>query len=337
MILDELEELKGESLSGLLSIATDKFRIIGISNTHTLTTKPTASTVTLHFKPYTSQEMTDIISKRLEAVTLPEGTKSIIVPTALSFACRKVSSQTGDLRACLALVRNAIETAEKEYIKKVLGNKGEDSVPIIPASMAHVISATKAVTTQAPGTASVVRQLNLQARLVLLSLLLATRRLSASLSLINSPNAAKSPSKAKPAPKIKTTEALSEDSLFSFYTELLAGSDSVFHAVSRSECADLLGLLETQGLVERGATGAGAKGKGKKGDKSAIVSIPPTSREEEIVNGLTVTPEGQIEGPTEREIRSIWNRETLRIKREIEDRELVMKKRKDAFEDALEG
>ncbi|CAG8752088.1 15929_t:CDS:2, partial [Acaulospora colombiana] len=67
MILDELEELKGDSLAGLLSIATDQFRIIGISNTHTLTTKPTASTITLHFKPYTSQEMTDIISKRLEA------------------------------------------------------------------------------------------------------------------------------------------------------------------------------------------------------------------------------------------------------------------------------
>ncbi|PVF95623.1 hypothetical protein CPB86DRAFT_808098 [Serendipita vermifera] len=336
MILDELEELKGDSLASLLSIATDQFRIIGISNTHTLTTKPTASTITLHFKPYTSQEMTDIISKRLEAVLLPEGVKSIIVPSALSFACRKVSSQTGDLRACLALVRGAIETAEKEHIKKVLGNKGEE-VPIIPASMAHVISATKAVTTQAPGTASVVRQLNLQARLVLLSLLLATRRLSASLSLINSPNAAKSPSKTKPAPKTKTTEALSEDSLFSFYTELLTASDSAFHAVSRSECADLLGLLETQGLVERSATGAGAKGKAKKGDKSAIVTIPSASREEEIVNGLTVTPEGQIEGPTEREIRSIWNKETTRIKREVEDRELVMKKRKDAFEDAHEG
>jgi cell division control protein 6 len=337
MILDELEHLSGDALPLLMAVATHTFRIIGISNTHTLTTKPTASTLTLHFKPYTAQEMTDIISKRLATLELPQDTKSLVALPALSFACRKIASQTGDLRAALSLVLSAIELAEKDHIKKVFAHKGDDALPLTPTSMAHVLNASKAATTQAPGTVSVVRQLNLQARLVLLSLILATRRTSASLSLSGptpqTPNKSKGP---KDKGKAKASEVLSSDGLFNFYSRLLSGNDAAFHVVSRSEFADLLGLLETQGLLEL-SVAAAAGGKGKKSDKAQTVGVPSASREEEMVKGLTVTEEGQMEGPTEREIRTMWTRETGRIKREVEDREMLFKKRKFAFEDAEEA
>ncbi|KIM28725.1 hypothetical protein M408DRAFT_329185 [Serendipita vermifera MAFF 305830] len=339
MVLDELEHLDGEVIPLLMAVATPTFRIVGISNTHTLTTKPTTSTLTLHFKPYTAQEMTDIISKRLATLSLPEETKAIVAPQALSFACRKIAAQTGDLRAALSLVRSAIELAEKEHIKKVFAHKGEGSVPLTPTAMSHVMAASKSATTQAPGTVSVVRVLNLQARLVLLALILATRRLSAALSLSGAA-APQTPVKGKGAKdaikgKGKAVESLSTDALFNFYSRLLNGADAAFHAVSRSEFADLLGMLETQGLLELGAIAAGAKG--KKNDKAQTVAVPSTSREEEMVKGLTVTEEGQVEGPTEREIRTMWTRETTKIKREVEDREMLFKKRKAAFEDAEEA
>lgn len=331
MVLDELEHLDSATLSPVFAVGTPSFRIIGISNTHTLTSKPTTSTITLHFKPYTSNEMTQIIAKRLEELVLPDGMKAIVAPAALSFACRKVSSQTGDLRACLALVRGAIETAEKEFIKNTLANQG-DSVAIVPVSMAHVLAATKTVSSQAPGTVGVVRQLNIQARLVLLSLLLSTRRLSASLPVLS--KAAKTPLKSKA--KSKAPEALTIDGLFEFYTHLLSSTEAVFSPVSRNEFADLVGLVETLGLLERGPTG-GARGKGKAAEKSQSVGIPSTSREEEMVKGLTEPEDPQMEGPAEREIRTMWNRETARIKRETEEKEMVIKKRQDAFEDATEA
>ena len=337
MVLDELEHLSNDDLPLLMALATPAFRIVGISNTHTLTTKPTASTITLHFKPYTAQEMTDIISKRLATLELPKDTKTLIAQPALSFACKKIATQTGDLRAALSLVRSAVELAEKDHVKKVFAHKGDDVLPLTPVSMTHVIAASKATTTQAPGTISVVRQLNLQARLVLLSLILATRRISASLSLagptVQTPTKSKIP---KEKGKTKATEVLSSDGLFNFYSRLLSGSDAAFHAVSRSEFADLLGLLETQGLLELGVIAA-AGGKGKKSDKAQTVGIPSTSREEEMVKGLTVTENGRVEGPTEREIRTMWTREAGRIKKEVEDREMLFKKRKIAFEDAEEA
>ena len=338
MVLDELEHLDGDALPLLMAVATPIFRIVGISNTHTLNTKPTASTLTLHFKPYTAQEMTEIISKRLATLVLPEDTKAIVALPALSFACRKIASQTGDLRAALSLVRSAIELAEKDHIKKVFAHKGEGSVSLTPTSMGHVLAASKAATTQAPGTVSVVRVLNLQARLVLLALILATRRLSAALSLTGptpqTPTKAKGTKDAGKA-KGKAIETLSTDALFNFYARLLSGADAAFNAVSRSEFADLLGMLETQGLLELSA--ATTAGKGKKNDKAQTVAVPSTSREEEMVKGLTITEEGHVEGPTEREIRTMWTRETGKIKREVEDREMLFKKRKAAFEDAEEA
>ncbi|KAG8821463.1 AAA ATPase, partial [Serendipita sp. 401] len=230
MVLDELEHLDSAALADLVTISTTSFRIIGISNTHTLTSKSNASTLTLHFKPYTAQEMTEIITKRLETLTMPDGVKHIIAPAALSFACRKVSSQTGDLRSCLALVRGAVEMAEKDYVKKTLASQGED-VSVIQTSMSHVLAATKSSIAQAPGTVGVVRQLNIQARLVLLSLLLATRRVTASLSLTPATNKSSTPSKT--TAKGKATETLTTDALFNFYTRLLSGSDAAFNPVSR--------------------------------------------------------------------------------------------------------
>jgi cell division control protein 6 len=338
MVLDELEHLDSDSLSLVLAVATSTFRIIGISNTHTLTTKPTVSTLTLHFKPYTAQEMSDIISKRLDALALPEDVKFLIAPPALTFASRKVASQTGDLRACLSLVRGALEMAEKDQAKKALAHQGDGAAPFLPVSIAHVIAATKSTTTQAPGTVGVVRQLNLQARLVLLSLILAIRRVTASLSLSTANNSTPSKSPVKGKAKAKVAETLSADALFAFYSRLLGGSDAAFHAVSRSEFTDLLGLLETQGLLERGGAGATPmKGKPKKSEKGDVVKLPSTSREEEMIKGLTESEQGHMEGPAEREIRSIWNREATKIKREIEDKEMTLKKRKDAFEDATEA
>jgi cell division control protein 6 len=329
MVLDELEHLHGEAIPDIMSVATKAFRIIGISNAHTLTTKPTASTVTFHFKPYAAAEMNEIVSSRLAALPLPSDLKALVVPAALKFACTKIAGQTGDLRSCFALIREAIELAEKEHLKKTLAHQGDDELPIVTIGMGHILGAIKAAASKASGAASVVRQLNLQARLVLLSLLLAIRRLNASLSLTSTPK------KGKQAAKPKANETLSIDSLFNFYTTLLKGNDAGFQPVTRSEFTDVLALLETQGLAECGLSAASSKG--KKGDKAQTVGMPSNNREEEMVKGLTIPEDGKEEGPKEREIRSIWNKETSRIKREADDQALRFQKRKEAFEEAAEA
>lgn len=329
MVLDELEHLHGDAISELMSVATKSFRIIGISNAHTLTTKPTTSIVTFHFKPYTAVEMNEIVGSRLDTLPLPSGIKSLIAPTALKFACTKISGQTGDLRSCFALIREAIELAEKDHLKKTLAQEGDEEVPVVTIAMSHVLGAIKAAASKASGAASVVRQLNLQARLVLLSLLLAIRRLNASLSLTSAPKAGKQNAKSK------ATETLSVDSLYNFYTTLLKGNDAGFQALSRNEFTDVLVLLETQGLAQCGLSATPSKG--RKNDKSQAVSIPPNSREEEMVKGLTVPEDGKEEGPKEREIRSVWSKETLKIRREADDQSLRFQRRKEAFEDASEA
>ncbi|KAI5118200.1 hypothetical protein M0805_005554 [Coniferiporia weirii] len=219
-------------------------------------------------------------------------------------------------------------------------------------------------------TATKVRNLGLQARLALLALLLASKRIAAGLSLSlsasSSSSAAKaptSPTKRSPA-KVKRTTSNNSNSgsslapdagtgagvdsmqLHTFYTSLLSADDT-FAPVARSDFTDLLGVLETTGLVALGGFGGGAgratvmkrsassasAGRKGSGNRNPVVGLQAHVREAEVARGLGLglgldaAPASASGAEKEKEgdvledgVRTIWTHEMGRIRREAKAR-----------------
>ncbi|KTW32147.1 AAA family ATPase CDC6 [Pneumocystis jirovecii RU7] len=129
LLLDEIDSLvvKDQEILYQLfewSIIKDsQLIIIGISNTLDLTDRflprlkaKNAVPEVFVFKPYTPQEISDIVKSRLRL--LSENTSEdfipLIHPTALELCSRKISSSSGDIRKAFDLIRKAIELLEAE-------------------------------------------------------------------------------------------------------------------------------------------------------------------------------------------------------------------------------
>jgi cell division control protein 6 len=146
--------------------------------------------------------------------------------------------------------------------------------------------------------------------------------------------------------------------LHAYYGSILnkAGSDN-FQPVSRSEFGDLMGMLETAGLVvlcsTNSSSSAGSPTKGGKrtfgrsasygglGNKAKGVQevrIASGVRTEEVQRGLGI---GNVDGNVDvraEEVRTIWERESKRLERDIKGRvgTQVSSGRGGEFEDAME-
>jgi cell division control protein 6 len=347
-------------------------RIIGISNTLTLgaaesrTTKLTTNGfLTLDVSPYTAEDIVKIVQGRLaslepnsqEGVPGPAssirvtGAALVIAPTALTFLSKKVAAQTGDLRAALDAVRRTIELAERDVNpfapstpSKTLGTA---TLPMNPgnnagiATMKHVLDALRGRDGLAGGQAiGTARGLGMQARLVLVSILVARRRAAAGLVILpvkSVHSLTRTPSKAVPRTPSRTARAIQQTSptkrarageaemyeasaLHAAYTAILT-SDGAFAPVSRSEFQDLLGVLETGGLVKIvGNTGQATPSRRKAGVLAGepLVGLAEGIREEDVLRGLGNAGAGGTNGVKEEEAMALWERELKRSIRDVE-------------------
>ncbi|KAG7450722.1 P-loop containing nucleoside triphosphate hydrolase protein [Guyanagaster necrorhizus] len=337
LVLDELDLITttSQSLTTLFSLPIANpsvIRIIGIANTHTLTSFAasfSSSVQTLHFSPYTPAQLLQIIEARL--VTLrndeaeAEQVKKLLPAPALTLLTKKVAAMTGDVRSLFEALRRTIDAA-------VTSRKGNGCPSITPA---HVLAALKthgplhqkslahSSTPSNPSSSdseivSNVKSLGLQARLVLLLILLSSKRIEAGLPLTLT-TAAKSPSK---------STGVETSHLFIFYSAVLQRGDSdVFTPISYSEFVDLIGMLDGVGLVSATSTIESPRGKGGKrsltrtssGIMTGHVQIASGVRPDEVLRGLGVkNADAEVSDDVmEEEVSTLWHREAARMSREM--------------------
>lgn len=318
MLLDELDHVASStsSLTTLFTLVHSHHRIlraIGIANTHTLSTNAAATSMsamtlkgvqTLHFAPYTPQQLLEIVNARLAPLTDVESkdecrdslAKFLPTPT-LMLLTKKVAALTGDVRALLEVLRGAINIAVNAMASPSSATNPLDA-PTPPVTPAHVLEALKAYAPSSSTARAVVNQttpavrktsnsevvakiqeLGLQPRLALMSLVLARKRLENQLSLSGS--SAPAPA-SRPIKRTASCNALASSSgidtaaLYVYYKAVLSRSEGgVFTPVSRSEFGDLLNMLETVGLVQMLASSSSplSPRKPKKGGLSRTASF----------------------------------------------------------------
>ncbi|KAG2126975.1 P-loop containing nucleoside triphosphate hydrolase protein [Suillus bovinus] len=369
VVLDELDHIasSNQSLSSIFSMSqkhSSTLRIIGIANTHTLTsslaqlsTHEASSALTLHFGAYSSQQLIHVLQARLsplyDNLEYPEATeqaKKFLPPSTLALLTKKIASQTGDVRALFEVLRGAIDLA-------VAGSKVPDTdanpltTPPLIVKPNHILAALKAYLPSTSGgrssfsstpsptsneIVSKVRNLGLQVRLALLCILLASKRMEATLSFSTSTTSTPTKSPVKRAGSVvsQRTAGLDVAQLHAYYSTVLTRADNdIFTPVSRSEFSDLIGMLETIGLVvSRSArvTAASPSKTGRRALGRAVsfggvvkgattgqnVKLAETIRADEVLRGLGVTDDSAASDVREEEVRAIWARECGRIARE---------------------
>ncbi|CCM00411.1 uncharacterized protein FIBRA_02441 [Fibroporia radiculosa] len=395
IVLDELDHIasNSQSLASIFSLAQShksQLRLIGIANTHTLTSSSTAFTLestkgveTLHFAPYASEQLLSILTDRLDPLTNDAACagrmKKFIPLPSMTLLAKKIAAHTGDVRAAFEVLRNAIDLA-------VTSSKTPDMLdsPDPTITPSHILSAFKAFasvnTTPRPknidGTGSVymsgtsdgglvtkVRELGLHSRLGLLAMMLARQRIDMGLAIsgssVSSTVSPRSPIKrshsAVPSSSRKTLD-MDITQLHAFYSSILTrGDGSLFTPVSRSEFGDLLGVMETVGLVSLTSSSnslPGTPSRRRTFRRTASVTNGSSSasghevrfvdgiRMEEITRGLGIshpdTPANIPNDVREEEVRAIWNRENARMAREAKAT-VTRQERDDTFSGALEN
>ncbi|KOS16618.1 Cell division control protein 18 [Escovopsis weberi] len=232
----------------------------------------------LPFLPYTAAQIKNIISTRLKSL-VPDAKENFVPfihPAAIELCSRKVSSQTGDLRKAFEICRRALDLVESETRSKheqearekhlqmtpskrplgeniggnAMGGGPTKTVPQIMAaslqgltaetapraSIGHLNKVTAAAFSN--GTTQRLKALNLQQKAALCALVAYENHKKSAMAAAAAPV---TPSKRQSlAPTVKI--------LFDTYSKLCL-RDSVLHPLSSSEFREVVGSLETLGLV----------------------------------------------------------------------------------------
>ena len=239
----------------------------------------------LPFLPYTAPQITSIITRKLKSLSLPELTMPadylpFLHPAAVQLCSRKAASQSGDLRKAFDIICGAIDLIEIETRQKHqsgLAAKALQSSPSktplnenpnlsspkrIPltltaslatltsltaprATIAHVSRASAAALSN--GVSQRLQKLNLQQKAALCALVYHQKaaRKVATLTFAT-------PSRSSHAPGIRK--------LYETYCTLCKREDAL-HPLSNTEFVDILGGLETSGLLGEESCGRGLNGK----------------------------------------------------------------------------
>ncbi|KAF9482254.1 P-loop containing nucleoside triphosphate hydrolase protein [Pholiota conissans] len=378
LILDELDNIASstQSLSSIFTLTEslpDALRLIGIANTHTLTSSstafsPSSNVRTIHFAPYTPAQLQAILQSRLDSLSAGDAppqtatdVKRLIPTPALVLLTKKVAALTGDVRSLFEVLRGAIDLAV------VPKESNENPLHVKPTIVTpqHILAALKAYTPSSPSKSSAsstpsstptaatsssetfnkINNLGLQARLALVSILLASKRVEAGLSLSASTSPSASPKKSTASPMKRSTSlpnpatnrqavGIETGVLHSYYTGLLSRTEmGLFEPVSRSEFGDLMGVLEGNGIVSLSSSllactspkgkkpfgrsasfgaGLGKSGAGAIGEVRLVEGMWG----DEVLRGLGVTSEVVVDA-REEEVRGIWQREQARLRRDL--------------------
>ncbi|KAJ7497591.1 P-loop containing nucleoside triphosphate hydrolase protein [Mycena latifolia] len=358
---------------------------------------PSSSNVrTLHFAPYTPAQLLEILQSRLaplyvsdsveeveSAESASQTAKKFLSPPALNLLTKKIAALTGDVRSLFEVLRGAIDLAvsSPSSTPSPTSARAEENPLNPPARSAvapsHILAALKAYTPSSisvPRSGGVVaspaatnseivtkiRSLGLHARLALLALLVASKRLEAGLPLSSTSNSS-SPMK-RSASFASTFSAVDPTQLHAFYISILSRScDGVFSPVSRSEFGDLISMVEGVGLVVcpsfatlPSTTSASAGSKAKRafgrsasfgfganrgGGGAGDVQLASAVRTEEVLRGLGIgMAEKAAEDVAVEEVNAIWAKENVRLVRDTTARDNKAKKDKvtAGFDDAME-
>ena len=317
---------------------------------------------TVHFAPYTPLELQEILGSRLASLsnddssTIATDTKSFLPNAAIMLLTKKVAALTGDVRCLFEVLRGAIDIAVASTNHS--SNENPLDAPVPKITPQHILAAFKAyapasANSKSPNIASgtsvasnnevlaKVRNLGLQARLVLLTMIIASKRLGAGLSLsqvTSSPKKLKPPpikrSFSMPNPSVTAYVGIDTGSLNAFYNLILSRSEhGIFETVSRSEFGDLIGVLEGVGLISLSSAAAGTP-RAKKGFGRSTSFGPGLARngvgsvgEVRLVDGIwgeeilrclgAITSDTTSSDPCEEEIRVIWEREKSRLSKDM--------------------
>lgn len=314
--LDEIDHILTMGLESLYRVfewslqKSSRLVLVGIANALDLTDRflPRLKSKNLKpdllpFLPYTAAQIKNIITTRLKSL-MPVG-KEIFVPfihpAAIELCSRKVSSQTGDLRKAFEICRRALDLIEAETRSKhedeareklllmtpskrplgenINGASGGGARSVVQimatslkeltaetaprASIGHLNKVTAAAFSN--GTTQRLKALNLQQKAALCALVACEKRNRAAAKMANG---LVTPSKSKlMAPTVKA--------LFEAYCQLCT-RDSVLHPLSSSEFREVVGSLETLGLINasngRGGSFVTPQTPSKRGRKVALPS-----------------------------------------------------------------
>lgn len=252
LVLDEIDELAhndAELLETIFHWATDpacKLTVIGIANSIDLTARRVPAslqvhTETLYFAPYQIEDITAILSDRMNQAN---SGSVLIQPVAIELCSRKVAA-VGDLRKALEVMQIAFELAEQDPACEQV-------------QFLHVVRAMERAfpassrPAMAGATGGIVDQVNMNARMVLVSLI-----------LFQDENPI-------PAGTRLPYKKATLQNVFDRYQQLLklstGRSGTLMTAVSRDEFLVLLSDLETFNIltIARAASGPGRKPTGHK-------------------------------------------------------------------------
>ncbi|CBF81423.1 hypothetical protein AN5676.2 [Aspergillus nidulans FGSC A4] len=349
IMLDEIDHLLTSDAGILQSLfewslqGESKLLLIGIANALDLTDRSlpqlkakNLKPLLLPFLPYNASQIAGVVIERLRSL-LPEGQVEdpnfipFVQPAAIQLCAKKVASQTGDLRKAFELIKRAIDVIEQETIQKhdmqnlnspsktilVENNnlssspkhslaKGTSALPYTimtapRASIAHVAKITSSVFGQ--GTTQRLQCLNLQQKAAICALVALDRKRREN-------DIPQTPSKSKNlAPTVKQ--------IFDAYCTLCR-TDNILHPLTATEFKDVLGSLETLGLVGeyqgrgRGGTVAGGSDVRRTPSKSSGSSLSKALDEQNLVCFVSQKEiESQITGPGEGILRRLFSGEGL--------------------------
>ncbi|KAL9014530.1 MAG: hypothetical protein Q9173_000831 [Seirophora scorigena] len=286
VVLDEIDHLLNLDLDELYNLfelallRTSRLVLIGIANALDLTDRflprlkaRNLKPQLLPFLPYSAPQITSVITEKLRAL-LPKDCGAqpdyvpFVHPTAIEFCSKKVATQTGDLRKAFDIIHRSLtlvedETKQKHQIsilpmspsKSPLSENPNFSSPSKPRTLATSLATSTPWT--APrvtiahiarisasalghGTSQRLQTVNLQQKAALCALVhLDMRRLPRWHLVPDTP----SKSSVKPSPTVRD--------LYRTYSSLCK-RDNALHPLTAVEFCDVIGGLETLGLVGEG-------------------------------------------------------------------------------------
>ncbi|KAL5340533.1 P-loop containing nucleoside triphosphate hydrolase protein [Aspergillus crustosus] len=349
VMLDEIDHLLTTDAGILQSLfewslqRDSRVILIGIANALDLTDRAlpqlkakNLKPLLLPFLPYNASQIANVVIGRLRSLLSGNQMEDpnfipFVQPAAIQLCAKKVASQTGDLRKAFELIKRAIDVIEQETMQKLqkentdspsrtiliennnLSSSSKHSMPksgsALPyttttaprASIAHIAKITSSVFGQ--GTMQRLQCLNLQQKAAICALVALDRK-RRECEIPGTPSKSKSS-----APTVKQ--------IFDAYCTLCR-TDNILHPLTATEFKDVLGSLETLGLVGdyqsrgRGGTVSGGSDIRRTPSRSGGGSLSKALDEQSLVCFVSQKEiESQITGAGEGILRRLFSGEGL--------------------------
>lgn len=285
----------------------------------------------LPFLPYTAVQIASVVTTRLRSLLPSDGAPTIsqdyipyVHPAAIQLCSKKVASQTGDLRKAFDIIRRTLDLVEAETKQKQQRELDSQALQTSPSknplmenanlasaasfggkeTLTLAASLSRLSPTTAPratiahiarvsasafgnGTSQRIQTLNLQQKAALCALIsLEKKKKTETRTSAPSSSTPSTPSSKSAGAAAPTVRRLHES------YSVLCRRDHTLQPLSGTEFADVVGSLETMGLVGADGRGKGGLGLGTprkgmgKGDERRVVSFVGEKEVGECLEGV---------------------------------------------------